>query len=457
MIKTLHLTNAWHATSGGISTFYRALLAAANQEGHLIRLVVPAESDGVERVGTCGLIYLVKARQAPLNSSYRILLPDAFLRRNGAIRRILGEERPDLVEVCDKYTLPYLAGLLRERWLLGREFRPVTVGLSCERMDENFATYIGEGAWGEAFSRVYMKWLYFPMFDSHIAVSEHTANELAPASRGHKVQRGVWVSPMGADCDRFRPARRVEAQRQALVAKCGGCERTTLLVYAGRLVAEKNLPLLADLMESLGADPDHDFRLLIAGEGVMRTSFEQFCRQKAPGRVTFLGHMGDREELAGLYASADIFVHPNPREPFGIAPLEAMAAGLALVAPRSGGVLSYATDQNAWLGPADANTFAGLVRSVVNDPERRQRKSEAARATAEQYRWQSVASRYLRLYHWLYALHRGARLEQPIAPRFYSTNGNWLGVEVSAATQSAPNKTILQKLFFKDSSYPHHL
>ena len=448
MIKTLHLTNAWHATSGGISTFYRALLAAANEEGQLIRLIVPGDADRVESAGLHGRIYFVKAPQAPLNSSYRIMLPDAFLGRHGAIRRILDDERPDVVEVCDKYTLPYLSGLLRERRLFGREFRPVTVGLSCERMDENFATYISDGSVGKAISRLYMKWIYFPMFDCHIANSEHTAQELIPASRGHKVRRGVWISPMGADCDRFRPSRRTEAQREALIADCGGNSRTTLLLYAGRVVAEKNLPLLADLMNLLGSGEEHDFRLLIAGDGVLRAEIEELCRRKAPGRITFLGHVGDRERLADLYANADIFVHPNPREPFGIAPLEAMAAGLALVAPRAGGVMSYATDENAWLGEANAASFAALVRSVAADVAGRRRKTQAARATAEQYRWQSVASRYLRLYESLYELHCGARQQQGIEPRFYSTAGNWLGMEIPAATQSAQHKTIFQQLFY---------
>ena len=448
MIKTLHLTNAWHATSGGISTFYRALLAEANEEGRPIRLVVPGEADRMESAGRYGRIYFIKAYQAPLNSSYRIMLPDAFLGRHGAIRRILDDERPDVVEVCDKYTLPYLSGLLRERWLLGREFRPVTVGLGCERMDENFATYVSAGSVGKAISRLYMKWIYFPMFDYHIANSEHTAQELVPASRGHKVKRGVWIAPMGADCDRFRPSRRTQDLRQALIADCGGNERTTLLLYAGRLVAEKNLPLLADLMRLLGSDQAHDFRLLIAGDGVLRAEIEELCRQKAPGRVTFLGHVGDRERLADVYANADVFVHPNPREPFGIAPLEAMAAGLALVAPRAGGVMSYASDENAWLGEVHAESFARLVRSVAADAGNRRRKTQAARATAEQYRWQSVASRYLRLYESLYERHCGSRQPQAIEPRFYSTAGNWLGMEIPTATPSAAHKTILQQLFY---------
>ena len=447
MIKTLHLTNAWHATSGGIATFYRALLAAANEQGQPIRLVVPGERDRIETAGSHGLIYFIKARQAPLNSSYRIMLPDAFLGRHGAIRRILDEERPDVVEVCDKYTLPYLSGMLRERWLLGGKFRPVTVGLSCERMDENFASYVREGSVGKAISRLYMKWIYFPMFDCHIANSEHTAQELVPASRGHKVRRGIWISPMGADCDRFRPSRRTEAQHRMLIERCGGSERTVLLLYAGRLVAEKNLPLLANLMARLKGDEERDFRLLVAGDGVLRAEIESSCRQVATGKVTFLGHVADPEKLAHLYANADIFVHPNPREPFGIAPLEAMAAGLALVAPRAGGVMSYATDENAWLGEAHAESFARLVHAAVADPEGRLRKTRAARATAEQFRWQTVASRYLQLYESLHDAHCGLGRGRAIEPRFYSTTGNWLGVETRTAVEPAQDKTAFQHLF----------
>ena len=53
-IKTLHLTNAFHPASGGIRTFYRAMLAAANAERRYMRLVVPAEESRIEEVGVPG-------------------------------------------------------------------------------------------------------------------------------------------------------------------------------------------------------------------------------------------------------------------------------------------------------------------------------------------------------------------------------------------------------------------
>ena len=56
-IKTLHITNCYHASSGGIRTFYRALLAAANQHRRHLRLVVPGPEDSVEEIGEFGRIY----------------------------------------------------------------------------------------------------------------------------------------------------------------------------------------------------------------------------------------------------------------------------------------------------------------------------------------------------------------------------------------------------------------
>ena len=64
-IKTLHLTNAFHAHSGGISTFYMAMLQVANQQQREMRLIVPGTEDRVEQVGGHGRIYFVRAHQAP--------------------------------------------------------------------------------------------------------------------------------------------------------------------------------------------------------------------------------------------------------------------------------------------------------------------------------------------------------------------------------------------------------
>jgi alpha-1,6-mannosyltransferase len=436
-LKTLHLTNAWHATSGGIGTFYRSLLDAANATGHSLRLVVPGDRDWVEQVGDFGRIYYLRSAHAPLNRSYRMLYPGRYLARSGRIKEILNSERPDLIEVCDKYTLPYMAGLLRIRRLSGVNLRVPVIGLSCERMDENMAAYLSRGGLGKRFCRWYMKNIYFVQFDHHVANSEHTAEELREASRGHKVRRGVWVCPMGVNTGRYSPGLRSVELRERLLRRSGGSSDSALLLYVGRLVPEKNLNLLAEMLGELHGRGRRDYRLAIAGQGISQTEFARLCERLAPGHVSFLGHVSSGEQLARLYASADVFVHPNPREPFGIAPLEAMASGLPLVAPDRGGVRSYANGSNAWLAPAEAVRFAKAVESVLDDVPLRNRRVSQALGTAARFDWKAISRDFLRLYAEIIDLHheRGQITARP--PLFYSTPGDMWGREVENSSVGA--------------------
>jgi alpha-1,6-mannosyltransferase len=425
-LKTLHLTNCWHPSSGGIGTFYKALFEAAERAGHLIRLVVPGVSTRVEDVGRFGRIYHIEAPKAPLNPDYRLVLPHRFLFPRTALQRIINSERPELIEAADKYSMPYLAGLLRTRRLPGVKIRPTVVGMSHERMDENMAAYLMRGKAGRSFCRWYMKWIYFPMFDHHITVSEHTAQELIAAARGHKVRRGIWVAPMGVDCDRFRPDRRSRQIRERLLDLTGGNPDTTVLLYAGRLAPEKNLSLLIETAARL--DPSR-YRLAIAGGGILLGSLRAECEARGLKHVIFPGHISDRELLADYFANADMFVHPNPREPYGITPLEAMAAGLPLVAPNAGGVISYANESNAWLANPEPQAFASAIEAARTDAAERARRADRARKTAEEHRWSNVTARYLQLYRELHAFTQGARVSETIAARTWSTPGDWFGRE----------------------------
>jgi glycosyltransferase involved in cell wall biosynthesis len=425
-IKTLHLTNAFHTHSGGISTFYMAMLHVANQQQREKRLIVPGAEDRVEEVGGYGRIYTVRAPRAPIYGSYRCLYPTQYLYSENTIRRILREERPDVIEICDKYNLQYLGGMIRERLLGDLDFRPLMLGLSCERMDENVAAYVGDSAFHRAFCRWYMHWIYFPFFDHHIAVSEHAASELVAASRKHRVRRGIWIRPMGVDVTRFSPDRRSAAMRRHLLREANGGPGTLLLLYAGRLAPEKNLPLLIEMMRSLEQDRARDdrlidYRLIMVGEGIQRELLEQLTARQAPGKVYFFDHITDRERLAEVYASCDVFVHPNPREPFGIAPLEAMASGLPLVAANSGGITSFAGEANAWLAEPTAEAFAAAVRQASLDHRTRLARVREGLTTALAHRWDCAALAYFSLYDTIHAEFRTGDTVAAFPPYAWST------------------------------------
>jgi glycosyltransferase involved in cell wall biosynthesis len=372
-------------------------------------LVVPGAQDELRQEGSLR-VYSVASAPSPFNSRYRLIRPNAWPGVNRRVVEILRAEAPALIEIADKYSLHYLAGLIRKGWLdVG--CRPILLGLSCERLDDNFQSYVGRHPLGMAFVRRYMKWNYFGYFDHHVTVSHHTADELIRAGRGHAVPRGIFVRGMGVDLAAFDPAKRSERLRQELLRGSGAQH---LVLYAGRLVPEKNLQLLFSTADLLAPN----CRLVVAGEGMERARWES----KYGASVSFCGHIADRESLARLYASCDVFLHPNPREPFGIAPLEAMTSGLPLVAPDEGGITTYANERNAWLAPPEPRAFAAAVRLALQSSERWQKIQEAL-ATAAQFSWSSAAGRYFDLYDRLIA--GGPANEAD----FQSSPGNWLGWE----------------------------
>jgi alpha-1,6-mannosyltransferase len=412
--KTLHLTNAYHPTSGGISAFYRALMRHANEHGREMRLVVPGEDSGSELVGERARIYYVKARPSPwIDPRYRVMLP---LGRTGReIRRILRAEQPDILEIADKYTLPYVSGMLRKGLVRGVR-RPTEIGTSHERMDDNVRVHMLRGALGLWLSRLYMHHIYFPLFDHHLANSEYTAAELVPASRGHSTRRGIWICPMGVDVD-------------SLPFSEHPLHDPVRLLYAGRIAREKNVLMLIDVLERLPGS----YELWIAGDGPLRDQVQRSASARIHGRLRMFGHIGGRDALAGLYRDCDIFVHPNANEPFGIALLEAMACGLPVVAPNSGGVLSYANPGNAWLTSAAPDAFAEAIQSVSRDAADRQSRLRAARVTAEQHAWPIIAARFFGLCDDLHTV--GFRISR--AP-LGSAIDAWEHAQATSAREDAP-------------------
>lgn len=373
-------------------------MAAAERHRREVRLIVPGETESVEIVNDFAKIYYIPARQSPIfDKRYRMILPWQYMPNETIIRKIMVDERPDLVEVTDKYTLSMLGAMIRLNKFkqLGR---PMLVHFSCERMDDNVASFLSDGRAGNWLSRNVIGKYILPSFDFHIANSTYTAEEffesvkningsfLNWAWRKLKAPRiplseRIRICPRGVDAEQFTPNRRSKDVRREMIKLAGGNENSTILLYAGRISPEKKIGLLIETMKLLAADDQADFRLLVAGDGPLAENLRSEAEKIGSNKITLLGHI-DKETLSNFYANADIFVHPNPQEPFGIAPLEAMASGVPTLAPRSGGILSYADDSNAWLVEPEANEFARAIREISSNESERHRRTENAVITA---------------------------------------------------------------------------
>jgi glycosyltransferase involved in cell wall biosynthesis len=214
-------------------------------------------------------------------------------------------------------------------------------------------------------------------FDGVIAVSAAVAAELAgqPGKRGTPCR----VIPNGMDDDRLRARAKaaLPGVRRDLAA-AGVAEARPLLVAAGRLTRQKGFDLLLEALPLLVARHPR-LALVIAGEGPERAALgEQARRLQVGEQVRFLG---ERADLPGLLAVADLFVLPSRSEGSPYVLLEAMAIGLPVVAAAVGDVALTLGDEAeaTTVPPGDPAALAEAILRQLASPDEAKRRSERLR------------------------------------------------------------------------------
>lgn len=197
--------------------------------------------------------------------------------------------------------------------------------------------------------------------------------------------RSIDVWQRGVDTDVFNPKHKSAAMRARM---SDGHPDDPLLVYVGRLGAEKNTEALKDILTQVpGA------RLALVGDGPQRQELEQMF-QGMP--VKFMGMMKG-QELSEAYASADVFIMPSETETLGFVVLEAMASGVPVVAVAAGGLTDIVQHNHTGLlyQPGDYAAAAKLAQGLIADPQARARLAQAGRQEVELFGW-TAATRVLR-------------------------------------------------------------
>ena len=191
----------------------------------------------------------------------------------------------------------------------------------------------------------------------------------------------IDVAPF-ADATRHRVRHRAGFARRFGLDAGGTWLVTAAMMRPGAKL--RSYRLLAEALAHLGRlRPGHDdWRLLVAGDGPARAAVKDAFRPLA-GRVVWLGEI-ERDDLPALFAAADAFVWPALGEAFGVAPIEAQAAGLPVVAGRRPGLAAIVGDGVCGFLPpvGDAAAFAGAVARLVDDGSLRRRMGAAAAARA---------------------------------------------------------------------------
>jgi glycosyltransferase involved in cell wall biosynthesis len=191
------------------------------------------------------------------------------------------------------------------------------------------------------------------------------------ATFGVKPER-VAVVPNGVDTDLFRPGR-------------PGARAPRELLFVGRLTAQKNVLTAVEAMASLP-----DVTLRIVGSGELRADLERRIAELRLLNVCLEGRVAPAT-LVAYYQRATAVLMPSSHEGLPLVLLEAMAAGAPVVCSALPELMEIGGDAVVTVDPLTAESLAGSIRALLDDPGRQERLSQAACRRAASYAWPAVA------------------------------------------------------------------
>jgi alpha-1,6-mannosyltransferase len=334
-------------------------------------LVLPSGADAITEVPGVRC-YRMRGPRVPTQHPYRFMLAT---RSN---RRIVEHERPDVIEVGSPGLVPWIIRGAAER-----------LGIPLVHFfHSNYPALAGHGLRHRLATR-YARALD-RLFAATIVASATTAEDLRRAG----IDRVVRI-PLGVDLQCFHPGRR--ARGMALRARLG-LHTGPLVIVVGRFAREKEIALLLDAWPAIRARTGA--QLLLVGDGPLRRPLLHSIRKQRWSRsVHWFPFTADREQLASLLASAELFVSPGTAETFGLAALESLASGTPVLSADGGGVAEQVTLSGAG-ALFRAGSAAGLATAAVqlletdSAPLRRRARSYAAL----EHDWEIVFERIVSLY-----------------------------------------------------------
>ena len=203
-----------------------------------------------------------------------------------------------------------------------------------------------------------------------------------------------------------------EGAREAFRDRHGIDRSRPVALFVGRVAHEKNIDYLLDVVDLARAWVP-DILLVIAGEGPALPSLRRLVADRGlHASVQFIGYLERRNELPACYAAADVFVFASRTETQGLVLLEAMAAGLPVVALAEMGTVDILGAGRGAVVPEDnPYAFALAVADVLRDPVRRHALSEDGRTYAAEWSDTALAGRMAELYRDIIRAH--ARRQVP--------------------------------------------
>ena len=372
------ITTDWYTPAvNGVVTSVKNLRRELENRGHEVRILTLSPdlrsetAAGITRIGSIG------AGRIYPGARMRTALAGRWVRR-------LVEWGPDVVHSQCEFSTFFLARRIAEEL-------NVPLVHTYHTVYEDYTHYFSPSVrWGRRAAAVFSRW-----------ITGQTDCVIAPTGKvrrlllGYGVDRPVLVIPSGIDLRRFRRPRDPMAEavlRASLDIPAG----RTVLLFVGRLAAEKNVEELLALRKALG---QRSVTLLLVGDGPHRQALEARAAELglAAPDVIFAGQVPP-EQVADWYRLGTVFVSASTSETQGLTYAEALAAGVPVLCradPCLDGVIRQ--EENGWQYRTEQD-FLQRVDEILENPALTAKMGPATAASAEPFSAERFARRVEAVY-----------------------------------------------------------
>lgn len=209
------------------------------------------------------------------------------------------------------------------------------------------------------------------------------------------VKAKIEVIPSGIDIENFGKNRN---KRNSIREKYKIKPEEIVLITASRIASEKNIGFLIKSF-SLIKKTFQNVKFFVVGEGADRKKIEAMVRNLNLEKDVIFTGLVSKEEIINFYQASDIFVFSSLTETQGLVAVEAMSAGLPVVAIRASGIEDIVNDgENGFLVPESPGEFSRKVLQIIEDKNLREKLSYQAKINSGRFTIEVWAEKMVKLY-----------------------------------------------------------
>lgn len=393
-MKIAFFSDTYRPHKNGVATALSFQKKSLEEENHQVFLFIPY----IPNIPSEKNIYTLPSITFPFQKEHRIASPYS-LKYDLHLKR----EKPHIIHTHTPFSLG-IFGLYESKKL------KIPIVHTYHTLLTEYAYYI---------------WDHFPNIVKHSLINEHKAKEIAiwisrtycnycdliiaPSTKIKKllidfeVKKPIEVLPNGIDLEKFKPIPKNLARERLNLPK-----EATLLLFVGRLGKEKNIEYLIDVISYLKYNSRNQIYLIIVGDNPDKRVLEGLKKKakdvNVEDRTIFTGYL-EYEKVINMYYASDIFVFSSLTETQGLVVLEALSAGLPVIALEDEAISDFIKDGfNGFLIPwkenlkESVNIFSEKVNLLIENKNLYNSLSQNALETSQNFHIKKINQNLLSLY-----------------------------------------------------------